>query len=720
MSAMDASPRRARGSRTPARTRAALAATGLFCAPLLLAGTAAAAPGTGWADGVGPAASSAVLTAPAPSGTAPGAALPVSVPDTRLTQHLTDDAGILDDDAAQAVIDKVSSEHNLTLWVVTYSDTSTNATAFGEQVTRAMGLGSYDALLVIDLVDEGSPSNSFYFGAGTGSDSPVSDSQRARIQEAVRSALSEHDYDAAVAAVSDTLDSSGGLSSAATLGIGAIAVGGGAVAVGAVASSRRRKKVERQRMEAAQVSLAQLRTQAGAALVTTDDAVRAAAEELSYAQAQFGLTATDSFGAALARAQEHVTRSFELRKQLDDEIPETEPQQRAMLTEILQRCQAASQEITAQEAEFSSRRGIEANLPTSLAETGQRADETAQSIAAARTLLTTLQATYPASALTTVAQAPDQAERLLAAGRAALEQAQVSVQAGQEPTAVEQVRIAQGSIAQAGQLAAQVTGARERLATAGADLERAIASISSDLVDARRLGTQLPASVLTPLVADAEAAVAQGRAAQRGAEQGAGADGTVQGGDPLAALDHLARAEAAIDAALTPARVKEENDARARVALEGRLRRLGSQVDAVTQYVTTNRGAVGPGARTSLSEAARHAATASTLAAGDPTAALTHVEAGERLVSQAQNEAEADVRRHRDSTWSGGAGGRGGGIDVGSLVLGGILLGGRGGGYGGWGGGSRGGGGFSGGGFGGGGFGGGGGGGGFSGGGGSF
>ena len=31
---------------------------------------------------------------------------------------------------------------------------------------------------------------------------------------------------------------------------------------------------------------------------------------------------------------------------------------------------------------------------------------------------------------------------------------------------------------------------------------------------------------------------------------------------------------------MTPARVKEENDARARVALEGRLRRLGSQVDA--------------------------------------------------------------------------------------------------------------------------------------------
>ena len=439
------------------------------------------------------------------------------------------------------------------------------------------------------------------------------------------------------------------------------------------------------------IPLAELETRAGSGLVEADDTVRSAAEELSYAQAQFGLTATDSFQEALTRAQGHVMRSFELRKLLDDEIPETEPQQRAMLTEIIQRCDAAEMEIAAQEKEFSSRRGIESNLPTSLAETQQRANETEQAIAAARTLLVTLEATYPASSLTSVSQAPQQAEKLLAAGRQALAQAQTSADAGQAPTAVEQVRIAQGSIAQAGQVAAQVSQARERLSTAGTDLQKAIASISSDLVDAERLSAQVPAQVLQPAVTNARSAVAAGQQVS-------------QGGDPLAALAQLAQAEAALDAVLDPARAKEENDQRALSALNYRLGTLNSKVEATTSYITTNRGAVGTQARTWLSEAARLAAQATGLSASDPQQALQLVATAEPLVAHAQSQAEADVRNNRNSSSGGNSGG---GIDAASLLLGGLLLGGGGRSrYGGWGGGPRRGGGFGGG-FGGGGFGGG-------------
>ena len=281
-----------------------------------------------------------------------------------------------------------------------------------------------------------------------------------------------------------------------------------------------------------------------------------------------------------------------------------------------------------------------------------------------------------------MAQAPEQSRRLLAAGRTALDQARASVEASQDATAVEQVRIAQGSIAQAGQLAAQVTGARERLQSAAKDLEAAIASISSDLVDAKRLEDSVPAATLAPLVADAEAAVAEGRQAS----------GANPSGDPLAALDHLARAEAAIDAALAPAREREENDSRARASLGSRLARLNSQVESVTSYITTYRGAVGPSARTALSEAARHATAATSVQTTDPVAALAEVAAAEPLIAQAQALAEADVRGSSSSSWSprsgerdsGGYGRSGGGLDLGSLLLGGLLLGG-GHSYGGWG-----------------------------------
>ena len=425
--------------------------------------------------------------------------------------------------------------------------------------------------------------------------------------------------------------------------------------------------------------LADLHARAGQALVRADDAVRSASEELSYAQAQFGLSATDDFTDALDTARGHLARSFELRKLLDDDIPDTEAQQWQMCQEIIGRCSQALSAIKEQERAFSARRDLESNLPASIAETSQRAEETLQRIAMANTLLVTLHATYPDSALTSVSQAPEQASRLVEAGRTALEQAQDSARANQWATAVEQVRIAQGAIAQAGELAGQVNSARQRLERSAADLQAAIASISSDLIDARRLADQLPEATLAPLVADAEAAIAAGRAASS-----PGADS-----DPLAALDQLARAEAAIDAALAPARHKEENDSRARASLNPRLARLNSQIEAVTSYITTHRGSVGASARTALSEASRHAAAATSLQSTDLASALAEVAAGEPLVAQAQQLAEGDVRR------SGGWGEsfdrgprRGGGLDVGSLVLGGLLMGGLTGGrgYGGWGG----------------------------------
>ena len=659
---------------------------------------AAAAPTT-----AGPAPLASSTQTSAASAGAPRA-LPAA--STTLTEHVTDELGILDASKAQQAVDTMSSKYGVGLWVLTVSDSSQKASAIAAQAFKDTKLGRDDMLLVINIPSDGSASKSYKLQAHNNS-SKFSESDYKRIDSAIKKQLSAGNYDEAVAAIPDNMSGSSGSGSSGDSGdSGSLALplllGGGAVAAGGAAAwtvYKRRKNKENDDMlfgkrrnqsgapgnqpaGPAAMTVEQLRTQAGSALVQADDTVRAAAEELSYAQAQFGLSATDAFTAALDSARKHLSRCFELRKILDDDIPETEPQQRQMYTEILQHCSEAVGEIRAQEEAFNKRRGIEANLPTSIAETAQRADETEQAIVMAETILVTLSAAYPASSLTSVAQAPEQARRLLAAGRTALDQARASVEASQEATAVEQVRIAQGSIAQAGQLAAQVTGARERLQSAAKDLEAAIASISSDLVDAKRLEGAVPAATLAPLVADAEAAVAEGRQAS----------GANPSGDPLAALDHLARAEAAIDAALAPAREREENDSRARASLGSRLARLNSQVESVTSYITTYRGAVGPSARTALSEAARHATAATTVQTTDPVAALAEVAAAEPLVAQAQALAEADVRGS-SSSWSPNSGERysysrdygrsGGGLDLGSLLLGGLLLGG-GHNYGGW------------------------------------
>ncbi|WP_231381967.1 TPM domain-containing protein [Actinomyces johnsonii] len=676
-----------------------MAASGAVTAAVLAllgaSASAAAAPTT--AAGVTP-------LAPGASAGAVSAAAPRALPaaSTTLTEHVTDELGILDAAKAKQAVDTMSSKHGVGLWVLTVSDSSRKASAIAEQTFKDTKLGRDDMLLVINIPADGSASRSYKLQAHSNS-SKFSKSDYKRIDSALKKQLNAGDYDAAVAAIPENMSGSSGSSGSGSSAL-PVLLGGGAVAAGGAAAwtvYRRRKNKDKenddmlfgkrrkqaavgdapgnQATSPATMTTEQLRTQAGSTLVQADDTVRAAAEELSYAQAQFGLSATDAFTAALDGARKHLSRCFELRKILDDDIPETEPQQRQMYTEILQRCSEAVGEIRAQEEAFNKRRGIEANLPTSIAETTQRADETEQTIVMAETILVTLSAAYPASSLTSVAQAPEQARRLLTAGRTALDQARDSVEAAQGATAVEQVRIAQGSIAQAGELAAQVTGARERLQSAARDLEAAIASISSDLVDAKRLEDSVPSATLAPLVADAEAAVAEGRQAS----------GNSPSGDPLAALDHLARAEAAIDDALAPAREREENDSRARASLGSRLARLNSQVESVTSYITTYRGAVGPSARTALSEAARHATAATTVQTTDPVAALAEVAAAEPLVAQAQALAEADVRGSSSSSWSprsggGYSGGSGGGLDLGSLLLGGLLLGG-GHSYGGWG-----------------------------------
>ena len=657
---------------------------------------------------------SAALATSAPPAADPGQALaapgrapgtlplgPQGLTSTTLSKSVTDDAKLLDNSDAEAAVAKVKEETGLHLWVVTIADSSRKAAEFAESAWKATGLGASDVILVINVPDSGS--NSFLFRADPSG--VLSQGDQVSIADSLKPYLKKKDFNKAVAALPSLIKTqvagagttgdrgatrstsagSGALSTSSTdsgPGVGTALLAGGAVA-GAGAGGwwvlrRRRQKDGSATVTGAPTpkSIEQLQTQAVDALVAADDAVRAADEELSYAQAQFGLAATDAFSAALGTAREHVTASFEIRKVLEDDVPETPRQQWEMYSEILSRSQAAVAAIREQEKAFNERRGLEANLPASIAETTQRADETEQAILQADTLLTTLRATYPDSALTSVAAAPRQARRLLEAGRTALDQAQASVDAGQQGTAVEQVRIAQGAIAQAGTLATQVTGARERLERAASDLTAAIGSLSSDLVDARRLSSIIPAATLDPLVADAEAAIAAGRAAS-------GMNAT---GDPLAALDHLTRAEAAIDAALAPAREREENDSRARTALGSRLSRLNSQVDAVTSYITTNRGVVGPAARTALSEASRHAAAATQVQADDPAAALAEVEAGEPLAAQAQTLAESDVRN--SSYGSGGyrsggrlLGGGGGGLDLGSLVLGGLLLGGLGGGH---------------------------------------
>ncbi|GAA4287010.1 TPM domain-containing protein [Georgenia daeguensis] len=633
-------------------------------------------------------------------------------PPTNLADQVTDTAEVLSDsDEAeiQAAFDEVESSTGQMVFVAFVDNfEGMNATQWSVDTAEQSSLGPNNVLLSVAVGDRA-------YVYALHSESAVSEAEiRQVMSENVEPALGADDWtgaavgfaqgvgDAAEGGLSGA-EGGGGLGSFLTVAlVGLLVIGG----IGLFLVARRKKGVAGEPRQARQqlppghpltLPTPELAKRAGTALLGADDAIRSSEEELGFAKAQFGLQATDQFTAALTQAKQKAQRAFALRQQLDDEIPETEPQQRQMYAEILQLTSEIDETLSAQAQHFVRLRDMQARAPQVLSELDQRATEVEREIEGARAQLARLANQYPAAALASVSRNPDQAKALLVSAHESVATGRAKVEAGDRQTAVTHARVAEEAVAQASTLLKAVHGAGQALAEAGNRLDTALASITRDVQDANRLAPNDPAVIARRK--EAEAAIAQGHQARTG-------------GDPLAALQRLHSAETAIDAVLAPARDADEVRRRASAQLQDRLGRLNSQIRAVSDYISTRRGTVGTEARTRLSEATRLASEANRLSTADPVAAMQLVAQAEQMAADAQRLAERDADRY--DPWGGGGGfggGRRGGIDVGSLILGGILLGGGGHG-GGWGGGGGfGGGGFGGGGggFGGGGFGGGGG-----------
>ncbi len=449
--------------------------------------------------------------------------------------------------------------------------------------------------------------------------------------------------------------------------------------------------------KAQQESLVGLERSAGGALVTIDDELKTAEQEVGFATAQFGADAAKPFAEAVETAKRDVRQAFTYQQQLDDEIPDT-PQQRAeWANQIIAICEQAHAAIEQQTEAFDRLRALEDGVAD--AATALRADvaRAPESVTAAAVALDRVRSAYSGRTLATVSDSVEQAQQVLAFATERSAAADAALAAGDKGEAVVAVRDAQHALAQVQQLTTSATNAEATFAEATARAEAMRADIAGDVAAARTLTSGGPE--LAVAVTRAETVLRQG----------------LDPKDPISAVDALTRANTDIDAALATARGVEEQNQRAARALDDALRDARSRISQARDYIALRRGAVGPTARTRLSEAERALDDAVDLATTDPGRALQAARAAEQYAAAAMDAAGNDM-----GGWPGADGGGGGGAQLGGLVTGlvlGGLLGGRGGSFGG---GSFGGGGFGGGGFGGGGggFGGdGGGGGGFSGGG---
>ncbi|WP_175330773.1 TPM domain-containing protein [Curtobacterium flaccumfaciens] len=516
-----------------------------------------------------------------------------------------------------------------------------------------------------------------------------SDVQNA-VDDSLLPRLKQDDWSGAAVAFADGLTQSQAPVDLTWLWILLLVVVVGLVVVVLVIRTRNKRRTAAA-TEAQEASLADLERTAGGALVTIDDELRTAEQEVGFASAQFGPDAAKPFADAVQAAQREVRKAFTIRQQLDDEIPDT-PQQRAeWANQIIVICERAHAAIEEQTEAFDQLRSLEDGIEDAAASLAQAVAAAPASVGAAAAALDRVRARYTGRTLATVANNVDQAHQVLAFATERSNAATASIAAGDKGEAVVAVRDAQHALAQVQQLTDGALAAEQSFDEATARAEAMRIDIQGDVAAARSLRSGGPD--LAAAVTRAEAVLRQG----------------LDPKDPVAAVDALTRANTEIDQAIATARGAEEQRQRATQALDAALRDARNRISQARDYVSLHRGGIGPTARTRLSEAQRAYDDAVELAPNNPGQALNAARAAEQYAAAAMDAANDDL-----GGWGGGQGAGGGGAQLGGLVTGlvlGGLLGGRGGSYGG---GSFGGGGFGGGGgfSGGGGFGGGGGGGG--------
>lgn len=617
-------------------------------------------------------------------------------PPLRLSYYLTDDAGVLSGSGRSAVesaVDKLYADRHIRLWVIYVDNFSGQpAVSWAQSTQRATDMGDFDALLAVATVD-----HSYAFlvpnRVSTISSSQVDDLRRNQIEPA----LHRLDWSGAAVAAANGLDRRQG--SAGSLVPLLIALGVIVIAVLAlllVMRYRRRRRRTAEMAAARRVdptdpdALAALSVNAlddlsRSMVVEVDNAVRTSANELALTIEEFGEQRTEPFTRAVNNAKAALDQAFTVRQQLDDAIPETPAQRREMLTRVIVSAARADRELESQREDFEQMRDLVINAPSRLDGLTQQIVELTARIAPTEQRTIALHNEFDAAALTSVASNVATAKDRLAFADQNLTRARdVATRpvGGEQAALVDAVHAAESSLGQARALLDAVDSAAGDIRHAVATLPSLIADIQAGIEQAN---TQLLKAQETKAPHTRELAAARDAAAK--AFDAARTGGSA---DPLGAFTRLTKADADLDRLLDT--VAEEQAAAERLnrTLDQALFTAQSRIRAVSEYIDTRRGSIGPEARTRLAEASRQLQAAQDNRSTDLNEAIAHANSAAALAAAAQSLADADVRsaqRAYAGRYRGGddVGAMMGGIIIGDM-LGGAMRGGFGGGWGGgWG-----------------------------------
>lgn len=563
-------------------------------------------------------------------------------------------------------ISNLSSKYNVDLHVVTidkFENPSTSSSWTKELATKN-NWGSADVVLVI-----ATESRQAYFLAGS-TKTLSSDQQTKVYQNYIKPKLQNSDYaGAALAAVEGIEAQKGGSSSGVVtgvLGVGAAA----AVGAGVYAMYRRRKKKNAQQQPQRsygaprnyspipEVPLEELRTRAGSALLQADTTMSHAKQELEFARAQYTDQQVTEFAQEIARAEDLMRKSFQRQQLLTDSIPDTEAEQRAWLTEIIDNSQEVTRIAQEQDAKLAQLRNLEQEAPQAIEALVQRLPQLRASVEEITAQYHALRERYLPSALEPISKTPALLESNMVLCAAELEKAQATV-ATARSEAVAHLRTAEEAASQIQALGAAVNTRSQELEQAQLGLSTDLLSIQRDVAEAKSLAASQRRDDLGAVAAGMEAVLNQ-------VNQSASA----RPNDPLTLANQLHQLSAELDKAMTNMRATRERSRAASQNLDRTMRSAYAAVNGARSYINNRRAAVGPMTLTAVSEAERHLGQAQRLASSDPLNAMKEANMAIQKATDAQNRAQSEVGNYYNNQNN-----RGGGSGFGGDLAKGLLLG---------------------------------------------
>lgn len=603
----------------------------------------------------------------------------------RLLNYVTDQAGALGSNraAVTSAVDKLYNQRQVRLWVV-YVDTFSGQppVSWAQSTRQASDLGGFDALLAVATADR---SYAFLVPSTVQSvtASQVNDVRRNQIEPA----LHRGDWaGAAIAAANGLNRTQSPQWVPLLLALGVISAGLLTLLLVRYHRRQRRRAAEAaaaQRIDPtdpdalADVPLDALDKLSRSIVVRVDNAVRTSTNELAVAVEEFGRQRTEPFTRAVNNAKAALAQAFTVRQQLDDAIPETPAQRRELLTRVVVSAAQANRQLESQTEAFEELRDLVINAPSLLDRLTQQVVELTARVAPAEQRLAALYDEFTATALASVAGNVTSAKERVAFAEQNVSRARDLADrpvSGEQAGLVDSYRAAESALGQARSLLDAVDSAATDIRHAVATLPSLIGDVESGIGQA---GTHLAKAPSATAPHARELAAAADTAAKAVAT--ARATGSA---DPLGAFVQLTKADAELDRLL--ATVAEEQATAERLArtLDQAIFTAESRVRAVSDYIDTRRGSIGPEARTRLAEASRQLEAAQAKRATNLSEAIAHANGAAALAAQAQSLANADVR----STQLEYAGRYGGGNDMGAMmggiIIGNVLGGGFGGGWG--------------------------------------